>query len=511
MSKKIFFFVLCLIITFGASCGKRQKSTEYPPASQSLVTPSPMEATPASEISEEQGNSETTPSAAAEALPSATQPAVLTPTPTEIPAVCEAEVESFEISKDNEHISSALDYSVDNQNCVISATIGYGSYVDIITLKNCKINVSVRNGKCLIDSGALNPDGTVDLMKLTEITVVDGKNVKKSYKVETKRTVYDLPIVNIFLDGMKSVDSIDRYEYSSMTFYIDASGADEFESTGIISGKIRGRGHSSWKWDKKPYKIKFNESASVLGLAKNKDWVLLANYSDKSLIRNTVAYQMSRYLNGMDWNPTQYPVDLFVNGEYRGVYSIGEQIEVSENRVNIEKNGTEANTGYLLEVGGTEEEATVDKDFFRTDSRMVNFIAFKSPDSNEITDEQKQFLKDYFNKTEEAIVQGENYEEYIDVDSFCDWIIIHELTYNLDCCYRRSCYFNMDKDGKLKMGPVWDFDLAFGNCNRDNTKYNDWATVGDDAEDVILWKIKALGAVCMTDGLRSGTDCLRKP
>lgn len=399
---------------------------------------------------------------------------------------CKAIIESFAISGDNPYMLSPIEYDIDGENGIISVNISYDNYADIYTMRGCILDISVSGGEYSIDENVLNPDGTADLTRLTEIVLTDSDGLKRKYDIVTDRTVYDLPIVNIYLDGMSSADRIDRDKYTQMTFFIDAAGADEFEDTEVISGKIRGRGHSSWSWDKKPYKIKLDRSTEILGLESNRDWILLANYSDKSLLRNIVAYRMAHSLDGMDWSPTQYPVDLFVNGIYRGVYTIGEHMEAAGGRVDIDRDSTDADTGYLLEIGGSDDGDILGEDFFHTEQRLAKFIALKSPDKDEITAEQLAYIKDYFNKTEEAIVSGENYEQYIDVDSFCDWIIIHELAYNIDSCYRRSCYLTKDKGGKLKMGPVWDFDLAFGNYNMDNQNYDDWATVGDSSEDAYV-------------------------
>lgn len=100
----------------------------------------------------------------------------------------------------------------------------------------------------------------------------------------------------------------------------------------------------------------------------------------------------------------------------------------------------------------------------------------KRPDTKVISQEQLDFIISYVQAANDAIAAHDGYEQYIDVDSFIDWGILHELTYNIDSCYRRSCYMTKDAGGKLKMGPIWDFDLALGNFSKDNQKYNDLAT-----------------------------------
>lgn len=167
-------------------------------------------------------------------------------------------------------------------------------------------------------------------------------------------------------------------------------------------------------------------------------------------------------------------MDLFINGEYVGVYSIGEQIEVKEGRVEIEAGGDSANTGYLLEVGGTDADDVYGKTAFETE--LLRFVRIKSPDESLLADRKyAAFIKDYVKKADAAVKAGEGYENYIDTDSLIDWFILHELSYNLDSSFRRSCFLVKDAGGKLQMGPPWDFDLAFGNFFRDTWENQGWA------------------------------------
>lgn len=424
----------------------------------------------------EQGTEEITSAVVTTTTAATTEAAATAPPEPVYSDDCKADIEYFAISDENRFIDSPVEYTIDGEKGVLSLNISYDSYVDIYTLQNCVLDISVTEGEYSAEE-ALNPDGTVDLTKLTKLILTDSEGLHRKYDVVTERTVYRLPIVNIYLEDA-DVNGIGRYEYTPMTFFVDASGAEEFSSTDPVSGRIRGRGHSTWQWEKKPYRIKLDEGVSVLGLDKDKDWILLANYADKSLLRNTVAYSMGRLLDGLDWTPTQYPVDLFVNGEYRGVYAIGEHMEADDGRVDIDRDSTDADTGYLLEAGGVSSAEMGTVYYFHTALDLAVYIVIQSPEEDVITDEQKAYIEDYLNKAEAAIVSGEGYEEYIDVDSFVDWIIIHEITYNLDSCFRRSCYMNKDKGGKLKMGPIWDFDLAFGNYDIDSPYYSDWVTVG---------------------------------
>ncbi|MBQ7324245.1 MAG: CotH kinase family protein [Clostridia bacterium] len=386
---------------------------------------------------------------------------------------------------DNPRLAKDLSFSINEEERTATLKLDYQTYADLATLSSARLIGQAQGGSVTILPSTV--DGCVNLMNQPICIVTDENGWVKSYQLIVDRKVYQLPIVNINLADGVAVDAIDRELTTPMTFSLDCTGAEEYESIGAVSGTIRGRGNSTWLWDKKPYKIKLDKKASLLGLDDNKDWILLANYADKSLIRNTLAYELGRVLDHITWSPHSYPVDLFVNGEYRGVYALGEHMEVANGRVDIEEGSTDPDTDYLLEIGGMNMTGDVNGvHYFHTDGRLVRFATFKSPDFEEITEAQKAFITDYFQKAEDAIKKGEGYEKYIDVDSFVDWIILHELSYNVDSCFRRSCFLTKEKGGKIRMGPIWDFDLAFGNFSRDNKKYDNWVTVGSDEKDAYV-------------------------
>lgn len=386
---------------------------------------------------------------------------------------------------DNPRLATDLTFSINEDARTATLKLDYQTYADLTTLSSARLTGQAQGGSVTVLPSTA--DGCVNLMNQPICIVTDENGWVKSYQLIVDRKVYQLPIVNINLADGVAVDAIDRDLTTSMTFSLDCTGAEGYESIGAVSGTIRGRGNSTWLWDKKPYKIKLDKKESLLGLDDNRDWILLANYADKSLIRNTLAYELGRVLDHITWSPHSYPVDLFVNGEYRGVYSLGEHMEVANGRVDIEEGSTDPDTDYLLEIGGMNLTGDVNGvHYFHTNGRLVRFATFKSPDFEEITEAQKAFITDYFQKAEDAIKKGEGYEEYIDVDSFVDWIILHELSYNLDSCFRRSCFLTKEKGGKIRMGPIWDFDLAFGNFSRDNKNYDNWATIGSSVEDAYV-------------------------
>ena len=221
-------------------------------------------------------------------------------------------------------------------------------------------------------------------------------------------------------------------------------------------------------------------------MSEAKRWVLLANYADESLLRNTTAFEMARSLGSFRFVPHAIPVDVYMNGIYQGVYTLGEQLEVKTSRIAIDDSLANVETGYLLEIGGA--DPSTDKEgwnYFNLPSGCGVNIKIKSPDTEEDpqadyqwTQKHFDFIYDYMCKADAAITTLDGYEKYINVDSFIDWFLVHELSYNLDSCFRRSCYITKPTLSRLEMGPIWDFDLAFGNMYMDNPKYDDWATIG---------------------------------
>lgn len=381
---------------------------------------------------------------------------------------------SFSLNKQlNIEANEDMKWSVDGN--VISLAVSY--LVSEHCLMNAVLDVEAENGSVSFNTECINEDNSINLLKSCTCTITDSLGNQRNYSVRTERVIYNLPVVNLTVDDNTEITSKDVYK--TATISIDSSSTQQFPSLSKTIVNIKGRGNSTWKWDKKPYKLKFNSDTSVLGKTDAKEWVLLANYSDKTLIRSYIAMEMGAVLDNMDFSPTQYPVDLFVNGTYRGVYTLGEQIEVEKGRIEIDKDYEEVDTGYLIEVGGAETTIDVlDKEYFNAGTLWR--ISVKSPNPSKMTQESFDYIKNYVMEADAAVVSLTNYEEYIDVDSLIDWFILQELSYNLDSGFRRSCFMTKEKGGKLKMGPIWDFDLAFGNFSKDNVKYDDWATVGEE-------------------------------
>ena len=240
------------------------------------------------------------------------------------------------------------------------------------------------------------------------------------------------------------------------------------------SAKIKGRGNSTWDMPKKPYKLKFNEKTNLFGFGKAKTYTLIANYCDKSLSRNLMAYESARVLGLSETSSTQ-PVNLVLNGDYRGVYLLCEQNEVGKSRVNIETDLASVDTGYLIEL----DSRAVDEGVEGTDYFVIDGLSYaiKDPevDDDDFTPEHFNFIKNYMLDCFSAIGLSDydTVKNLIDVDSFARCYIVHEMFNCIDVGYL-SFYFHKDAGGKLAAGPVWDFDISSGNC--------DYAEHGNDTD-----------------------------
>ena len=223
---------------------------------------------------------------------------------------------------------------------------------------------------------------------------------------------------------------------------------------------IRERGNASRQFPKKPYRIKFEHKQSVLGSpAKAKKWTLINNYGDKTLLRNPLAYEISKRLN-MPFTPFCAHVNVLLNGEYKGCYQLSDQIEVDKNRVNIKEmeptdNSGEALTGgYFIEVDGY---ADTEISYFY--SQRGTPVTIKSPDEEEITPEQKNYIASHFSLMEN------NPAQYLDYNTFLRHFLVGELSGNTDTYWSTYMYKHRGND-TLFVGPVWDFDIAFDNDYR---------------------------------------------
>ena len=279
---------------------------------------------------------------------------------------------------------------------------------------------------------------------------------KNSY--ELKISYYqptNLPLVVI--NTQNNLEPLDKENKVNCKIYI----IDKNEINTEGNAGIKLRGNSSKRFDKKPYHIKFEEKKEVLDFPSiSKKFNLVNNCVDKSLIRNLLAFEISKLFE-MSYTVTCKPVDVILNGDYRGTYNLCEHIEVSEDKVNIEKMDNsmteepEISGGYFFELDGY---ASVEKNKFY--SLKNNPFTIKYPKLKNINNYQKNYIRNEFSMFESLLYYGD-YNK-LDLDSFCKYLLIEELTGNPDEVFSINFYKKRDNP-VFYFGPVWDFDLAFDN------------------------------------------------
>jgi hypothetical protein len=315
-------------------------------------------------------------------------------------------------------------------------------------------------------------------------------------------TSSDLPIIVINTGGRQIFD--EPKVMVSMGIIYNGPGVtnnitDPFNN---YNGKIgiELRGSSSQMFPKKQYAIELWDNdgkdikQSLLGLPEEGDWILFAPYNDKSLMRDALAYTLTRAM-GRYASRVRF-AELVMDGDYKGVYVLLEKIKRNEARVDIadlntdENSGDELTGGYIIKLdktsGGNGSEGFTSA--FPPPNRSYSqsiYFQYEYPKIAEMTAQQKTYIRNFMASFESAL-NGPNwqdpqlgYEKYINLSSFIDYFIINELSKNVDG-YRLSTFMYKEKDsdgGKLNMGPVWDFNLGFGNANYcTNTSPNGFVT-----------------------------------
>ena len=268
-----------------------------------------------------------------------------------------------------------------------------------------------------------------------------------------------LPVLWIETEGGAPIESKEEYVRASFRLAEDVvtrSPGDVVE----LTGQIRGRGNSTWSLPKKPYRLKLDAKASLLGMPADRSWVLLANYSDKTMARNRTAMRMGS-MSLLAYTPQSHFVELMLNGRYDGTYELCEKLELARHRVDTGDGG-----GFLLEIDKRAKEA-VDGPLIRVE-HIGAPIVVKDPGVT-AGSEDYAYVSRFLAEADSALFSngfadpGTGWQRYLDQDSFADWFLVNEISKNGDAYFSYSCFMTLRRGGKLCMGPLWDFDLAFGN------------------------------------------------
>ena len=403
-------------------------------------------------------------------------------------------------SADKNKLPSKTDYDGDSRKFTVTMPTLDRSHLvlDYEFSENCSL---MANGMDVIPG-----ETPIDVSKPVTLTVRNN-NYGKNYTLIARNT--GLPIVRITLKGislqaledepnsLQSEDKLDhRVWHSGTTVRIEnadgSAGMNQVLDDGYskvpvytIATQIKGRGNYSWKWEKKPYALKFDSKREVLGMPAHKRWVLLANWRDRTLLRNDATFWLAKKAKDeLPYTTRGQFVELEINGEYRGNYYLCEQIKIDENRVAITEIGDNAEDptgGFLMEIDSYFDE--INK--FLSEPFGLRYM-FKEPDEDvtalEADDEIElarnyraayAWMKNRINAFETVLktksaVEGKQYEDYLDVDSAIMFMLLNELVANGDFFQTSNdevfgphstyLYKNRGADAKIYMGPVWDFD-----------------------------------------------------
>lgn len=303
----------------------------------------------------------------------------------------------------------------------------------------------------------LTPDGVVIPFAASK---VDSVTFEDEPAVETKN---HYKVFQMYITVNSGADITSREDYVPCHISLNARGSFSNYSG---SASIRGRGNSSWSWyDKKPYRIKLDEKHKLLGLGKAKSWVLLANYRDVTDLMNTFVFEAAQWLGMPYTNHTRY-VELFINGDYRGVYQLTEQVQQDKNRVAVSDD-----QGMLLSLDqddGPNLSPAATDNFWSSVYTMP--VCVKYPKDDALTDSRRDSVKAQLALLEEAIQSRDSARIYglLDVPSMIHYLQLQELVENVELVAPRSVFLFKDGSGKWTMGPLWDFDAGYD---------FDWATM----------------------------------
>lgn len=296
-----------------------------------------------------------------------------------------------------------------------------------------------------------------------------------------------LPLIEIFTPGQQPIPDNDQKMTAWMRLVDNGINKINYSSdsafySGFIGIEIRGA--SSAEYPQKSFNVETrddsgnNRNVSLLGLPKENDWVLVTNYNDKTLLRNTLTHHLFQQMG--HYAPRTRHVEIFINGQYQGLYLWSEKIKRDDGRVDLAKpdpmatSGDKLTGGYIFKNDNRDPDEKYILSLYNETGQPgqggINFI-FVDPSSDEITPAQSQYLQDYLHQLEEALyglkfkdpVHG--YRAYLEVSSFIDYFIIGEVSRSVDA-YKKSKFFYKDADsqgGKLHSGPTWDFDWAYKN------------------------------------------------
>ncbi len=340
--------------------------------------------------------------------------------------------------KNNSQLNTDVVFTINGNIITGNLNVVHSNVIPTFTTNAQAIEIDAKS--------QISGKNAIDLKQNIVYSLTSSKGFKKQFTVKINWQ-NDFPQINITTNGGERITSKETYIKANIAIdgkkiYSDYKGTTQ----------IRGRGNTTWTLPKKPYRLKLDTKASLFGLSAEKDWVLLANYLDGTHTLNAVAMKAGKLLN-IPFTNHIIPVELTLNGEYLGCYMFTEQVEVESNRVNV---GVD---GLLLEFDQYFNET------WQFKSTKANLpVIVKYPDL--VNSSELQPVRNEFEKLEDLVVNSQfpnnNYLELIDDESIVNYFIVNMLTGNEEINHPKSIFMNKTKTGKFQMGPIWDFDWAYG-------------------------------------------------
>lgn len=304
-----------------------------------------------------------------------------------------------------------------------------------------------------VDFNIIVSRGTSEVTFSKKVTLLSSDSGHNHYQIKIERDITSEDIM------------LDTYIGISVEVKWIKNGITTIEHT-TDEVSLRGRGNSTWYvYPKKPYRMRFDKNTSILGMPEAKNYVLLAEYADLSLMRNAVAHKMAHLFTNMNYAQEIRFVDLYIDDSYQGVYVLTEQVEIHPNKLYFETLPGVVDTGYFFELDMRFYEWQLEEGngWFLVDRHPYEI---KEPDPEDLAyiDEQAEFLQAYMYRMEYGLTVVGDYEEYLNVDNAIDFFLIYEIAKNVDVGWS-SVFMMKEQGGKIEFGPIWDFDFAFGNAD----------------------------------------------
>lgn len=297
---------------------------------------------------------------------------------------------------------------------------------------------------------------TIDGNRIQNGQSLEDFDVGKTYTMEVLLNSYPFQILQssnvstLYLDtasgSMKAIHADKSNSESVIVTLVTPEGSLDYFGENCT---IKGRGNSTWEYEKRPYLLNFTEATDLLDMGAANKWVLLANATDESNLRNKLIYDLASK-TGMRWTPQCEYVDVYLNGEYAGLYLLAERVEVGENRLNL----ADDPDSFLCKVDLSDRLATLENPIVTELGRAVEIT-----DPSNISGAHTDAIAAKVQQLEDAILGGQ-IEDILDLDSWAIRLLIDEITENLDGD-RASSYFYYT-GGKFYAGPIWDYDHIWG-------------------------------------------------